>query len=49
MSARRRGDAQCLLTDISRVPWNGFLLVGVVDGERADEYHFSAVLAIPRG
>jgi len=30
------------------VPWNNSLLVGVVDGERADGYYFSAVLAIPR-
>jgi hypothetical protein len=40
--------AQCLLTDTSRVRWNNSLLAGVVDGERADGYYFSAVLAIPR-
>ena len=40
--------AQCLLADTSRVRWNNALLVGFVDGERADGYYFSAVLAIPR-
>ena len=28
--------------------WNNSLLVGFLDGERADGYYFSAVLAIPR-
>jgi len=40
--------AQCLPTDTAPVAWNSSLLVGFVDGERADGYYLSAVLAIPR-